>query len=62
MDITNFVRLGEICKNCEKKKNKIVIEMNDNQTVKDCVSVLTDKYMQMRKKIKSLEEPPKIMT
>lgn len=61
MDIANFVRLGEICKNCEKKKNKIVIEMNDNQTVKDCVAVITEKYMQMRKKIKMLEEPPKIM-
>lgn len=52
MDINNFVKLGEICRNCEKKKNKIVIEMNDNSVVKECVSVLTSRYMQMRKKIK----------
>jgi hypothetical protein len=26
--------------------------MNDNTTVKECASVLTKKYMQLRKKIK----------
>lgn len=30
--------------------------MNDNSVVKECVSVLTARYMQMRKKIKAYEE------
>lgn len=29
--------------------------MNENQTVRDCVTVLTNKYMQMRKKLKANE-------
>lgn len=58
LNAASFLKLGEICQACEKKKSKIVIEMNDNSTVKDCVSVLTSRYMQIRKKLKHEADVP----
>lgn len=55
MEAQNYARLKEMCRTCEKKKNKIVIEFNENANVKECVAVLTKKYMQLRKKIKQMD-------
>ena len=56
MDSNNFMKLNQACKDCVKNKNKLVLELNNNASVKECSAVLTKKYMQLRKKIKILDE------
>jgi hypothetical protein len=56
MDSNNFMKLNQACKDCVKNKNKLVLELNNNASVKECSAVLTKKYMQLRKKIKIHDE------
>lgn len=53
MDTQKYCKLYDICQNCQKKKNKVILELRGNQSVRDCLEVLTKRYNQIRKKIKT---------